>query len=225
MRALATSAGGMKLSCPDIWNASAAVAGYSCLNSAGSLQLADLVAPPGHLREVETVEPPILASPPGRAQSRPAAACGIRPASTTARRSRRNRFRRSRRRARSAETVAHAVGGALQDDLGAGHVGHGLQHAGRVASRRAARTRPRSRGRAGWCDERPDALGAGGADPVAGVERVEAQLLGVGGAGRGRTSSGQCAWKRSTISNRFCVAASSWVRMNTRRPRSWMARW
>ena len=36
LRALATSAGGMKLSRPVISNASAAVAGYSCLNSAGS---------------------------------------------------------------------------------------------------------------------------------------------------------------------------------------------
>ena len=60
-----------------------------------------------------------------------------------------------------------------------------------------------------------DAAGAGGADRVAGVERVEIQLVGIGHAGR-RRARRNVSWKRSTISNRFLVACSSWVRMKTR---------
>ena len=133
LRALAISAGGMKLSWPVIWKASAAVAGYSCLNSVGSRSSAILARrhtmrsmrqPVGFgigallLVEREAVRhrPDVLLLPEPRNEDRlkvARAGLGVAP--------------------QLVEVVADAVGRRLQDDLAARLIRHRLQHAGDVA--------------------------------------------------------------------------------------------
>ena len=84
--------------------------------------------------------------------------------------------------------IADAVGSQLQDHLGAGLVRHRLQHAGGVGLgvrpvRHLGAVEQLQGGRAA------DAAGAGGADRVAAVERVEAQLVRIGHAGRRRVGA------------------------------------
>ncbi len=87
LRAFSTASALMKPSWPVVWNASAAVAGYSCMNNSGVLQLGQLGAPPGQLLRVQPMQgaiggllggggeavrdpPPVVVRPEPRAEDR-----------------------------------------------------------------------------------------------------------------------------------------------------------
>src|SRR4051794_8075991 len=103
LRARAISSGGMKLSWPDIWKASAAVAGYSWRNRTGFLSSMILARSPGHLLVLKIVEGLIFGLP--RREMEPRRhRLDTPPARTTARRRR---------------TGLHDVrGGGIRSDVG-----------------------------------------------------------------------------------------------------------